>query len=238
MLNNIFLERRVIFSSIEFCFAWEPERLSIKHIFFHLILVFPVFMKARELASDLYNIIFLETSPIGVCTLWKQLWSKTWSCHEQKSLPVPVSYCLSLCFVPPQSQSASPKQRKQSVFTPPALKGTVQVLSLPWQGTLPLRRGFVSSLAEEALGREQWPSAHEQHSCETFMLSHRCFHTLKWLSGIDHLPDNTDHLFILTTESCSSGNFFFFQTYSFAKPQYIYSFAITDNSIPNIEKNS
>ncbi|NXO29711.1 PPR1C phosphatase, partial [Cisticola juncidis] len=25
--------------------------------------------------------------------------------------------------VPPQSQSASPKQRKQSVFTPPALKG-------------------------------------------------------------------------------------------------------------------
>ncbi|NXR97478.1 PPR1C phosphatase, partial [Oxylabes madagascariensis] len=27
-----------------------------------------------------------------------------------------------LCFVP-QSQSASPKQRKQSVFTPPALKG-------------------------------------------------------------------------------------------------------------------
>ncbi|NXM34503.1 PPR1C phosphatase, partial [Oxyruncus cristatus] len=30
---------------------------------------------------------------------------------------------LSLFFVPPQSQSASPKQRKQSVFTPPALKG-------------------------------------------------------------------------------------------------------------------
>ncbi|NXC13991.1 PPR1C phosphatase, partial [Corythaeola cristata] len=30
---------------------------------------------------------------------------------------------LSLCFVPHQSQSASPKQRKQSVFTPPALKG-------------------------------------------------------------------------------------------------------------------
>ncbi|NXY42704.1 PPR1C phosphatase, partial [Ceuthmochares aereus] len=37
--------------------------------------------------------------------------------------PVPVSYRLSLCFVPPQTQSASPKQRKQSVFTPPALKG-------------------------------------------------------------------------------------------------------------------
>ncbi|NXQ95874.1 PPR1C phosphatase, partial [Sagittarius serpentarius] len=36
---------------------------------------------------------------------------------------VPPAYCLSLCFVPPQSQSASPKQRKQSVFTPPALKG-------------------------------------------------------------------------------------------------------------------
>ncbi|NXU27418.1 PPR1C phosphatase, partial [Thalassarche chlororhynchos] len=36
---------------------------------------------------------------------------------------VPPAYCLSLSFVPPQSQSASPKQRKQSVFTPPALKG-------------------------------------------------------------------------------------------------------------------
>ncbi|NXK81430.1 PPR1C phosphatase, partial [Amazona guildingii] len=36
---------------------------------------------------------------------------------------VPPAYCLSLCFVLPQSQSASPKQRKQSVFTPPALKG-------------------------------------------------------------------------------------------------------------------
>ncbi|NXK17242.1 PPR1C phosphatase, partial [Arenaria interpres] len=36
---------------------------------------------------------------------------------------VPPAYLLSLCFVPPQSQSASPKQRKQSVFTPPALKG-------------------------------------------------------------------------------------------------------------------
>ncbi|NWR11467.1 PPR1C phosphatase, partial [Paradoxornis webbianus] len=37
--------------------------------------------------------------------------------------PCALSHCLSLCFVPPQSQSASPKQRKQSVFTPPALKG-------------------------------------------------------------------------------------------------------------------
>ncbi|NXD66244.1 PPR1C phosphatase, partial [Eolophus roseicapillus] len=45
------------------------------------------------------------------------------SCHEHKILPMPISYCLSLCFVPLQSQSASPKQRKQSVFTPPALKG-------------------------------------------------------------------------------------------------------------------
>ncbi|NXJ36000.1 PPR1C phosphatase, partial [Ciconia maguari] len=43
--------------------------------------------------------------------------------HMPPALPVPVSDCLSLCFVPPQSQSASPKQRKQSVFTPPALKG-------------------------------------------------------------------------------------------------------------------
>ncbi|NWR64871.1 PPR1C phosphatase, partial [Bucorvus abyssinicus] len=36
--------------------------------------------------------------------------------HAGLSLPLSV-------FVPPQSQSASPKQRKQSVFTPPALKG-------------------------------------------------------------------------------------------------------------------
>ncbi|NXY62166.1 PPR1C phosphatase, partial [Callaeas wilsoni] len=43
--------------------------------------------------------------------------------HMAPALPVPVSHCPSLCFVPPQSQSASPKQRKQSVFTPPALKG-------------------------------------------------------------------------------------------------------------------
>ncbi|NXB28504.1 PPR1C phosphatase, partial [Eulacestoma nigropectus] len=39
-----------------------------------------------------------------------------------------LSLCPSLTaflssLVPPQSQSASPKQRKQSVFTPPALKG-------------------------------------------------------------------------------------------------------------------
>ncbi|NWQ69978.1 PPR1C phosphatase, partial [Neopipo cinnamomea] len=43
--------------------------------------------------------------------------------HVPPALPLPVSYCLSLFSVPPQSQSASPKQRKQSVFTPPALKG-------------------------------------------------------------------------------------------------------------------
>ncbi|NXG70947.1 PPR1C phosphatase, partial [Baryphthengus martii] len=36
--------------------------------------------------------------------------------HARLSPPLSVS-------VPPQSQSASPKQRKQSVFTPPALKG-------------------------------------------------------------------------------------------------------------------
>ncbi|NWV76402.1 PPR1C phosphatase, partial [Dasyornis broadbenti] len=35
----------------------------------------------------------------------------------------PGKLSIFLCFVPPQSQSASPKQRKQSVFTPPALKG-------------------------------------------------------------------------------------------------------------------
>lgn len=109
-----------------YLFCLEPQRLPIKHIFClsngnH-----------ESLGADinLCNMIFLVSSQIGSCTLWK-----TQSCHEHKTLPVPISYCLSLCFVLPQSQSASPKQRKQSVFTPPALKGTVQVLSLslePW----------------------------------------------------------------------------------------------------------
>ncbi|NXQ42305.1 PPR1C phosphatase, partial [Catharus fuscescens] len=45
--------------------------------------------------------------------------------HMPPELPKLSVPCLTscLCFVPPQSQSASPKQRKQSVFTPPALKG-------------------------------------------------------------------------------------------------------------------
>ncbi|NXN85667.1 PPR1C phosphatase, partial [Bombycilla garrulus] len=42
--------------------------------------------------------------------------------HMPPASPVPGPHS-SLCSVPPQSQSASPKQRKQSVFTPPALKG-------------------------------------------------------------------------------------------------------------------
>ncbi|NXM03745.1 PPR1C phosphatase, partial [Tyrannus savana] len=41
-----------------------------------------------------------------------------------RKLSLCPSLTASLCFfIPPQSQSASPKQRKQSVFTPPALKG-------------------------------------------------------------------------------------------------------------------
>ncbi|NWU75605.1 PPR1C phosphatase, partial [Onychorhynchus coronatus] len=40
-----------------------------------------------------------------------------------RKLSLCPSLTTSLFFVPPQSQSASPKQRKQSVFTPPALKG-------------------------------------------------------------------------------------------------------------------
>ncbi|NWU12444.1 PPR1C phosphatase, partial [Cephalopterus ornatus] len=40
-----------------------------------------------------------------------------------RNLSLCPSLTTSLFFVPPQSQSASPKQRKQSVFTPPALKG-------------------------------------------------------------------------------------------------------------------
>ncbi|NWT24793.1 PPR1C phosphatase, partial [Cardinalis cardinalis] len=41
--------------------------------------------------------------------------------HMPPALSVPVAHC-PLC-LSLQSQSASPKQRKQSVFTPPALKG-------------------------------------------------------------------------------------------------------------------
>uniref|UniRef100_A0A8B9VIZ5 Protein phosphatase 1 regulatory subunit 1C n=1 Tax=Anas zonorhyncha TaxID=75864 RepID=A0A8B9VIZ5_9AVES len=43
-------------------------------------------------------------------------------------LSPPRSLTISLSLLNRQSQSASPKQRKQSVYTPPALKGTVQVL--------------------------------------------------------------------------------------------------------------
>lgn len=61
----------------------------------------------------------------------EELCSLTLSCQAQKVL----SSCLtiSVSFFNPQCQSSSPKQRKQSVYTPPALKGTVQVLSLPWE---------------------------------------------------------------------------------------------------------
>uniref|UniRef100_A0A493SSV7 Protein phosphatase 1 regulatory inhibitor subunit 1C n=1 Tax=Anas platyrhynchos platyrhynchos TaxID=8840 RepID=A0A493SSV7_ANAPP len=60
----------------------------------------------------------------------------------RKRRPTPASLVIMNDHVPPEkdekrtnisqaeSQSASPKQRKQSVYTPPALKGTVQVLSL------------------------------------------------------------------------------------------------------------
>ncbi|KFV82030.1 Protein phosphatase 1 regulatory subunit 1C, partial [Struthio camelus australis] len=37
-----------------------------------------------------------------------------------KNPPLSLTLCL---FLNPQSQSASPKQRKQSVYTPPAIKG-------------------------------------------------------------------------------------------------------------------
>uniref|UniRef100_A0A8C0AZN3 Protein phosphatase 1 regulatory inhibitor subunit 1C n=2 Tax=Telluraves TaxID=3073808 RepID=A0A8C0AZN3_9AVES len=72
----------------------------------------------------------------------------------RKRRPTPASLVIMNEHVPPEkdekrtnisqaeSQSASPKQRKQSVFTPPALKGTVQVLALPRQGARPSRRGL------------------------------------------------------------------------------------------------
>uniref|UniRef100_A0A8C2U074 Protein phosphatase 1 regulatory inhibitor subunit 1C n=1 Tax=Coturnix japonica TaxID=93934 RepID=A0A8C2U074_COTJA len=63
----------------------------------------------------------------------------------RKRRPTPASLVIMNEHVPPEKdekranisqaecQSSSPKQRKQSVYTPPALKGTVQVLSLPWK---------------------------------------------------------------------------------------------------------
>ncbi|RLW00980.1 hypothetical protein DV515_00008319 [Chloebia gouldiae] len=82
-----------------------------------------------------------------------------------------------------ESQSASPKQRKQSVFTPPALKGTVSSTRLG------------GSCGRGTVGPEQSPRV---------MPSQHCLPTLLSLPGTAHLPD-ADHLSILTTESCCSG---------------------------------
>ncbi|NWT82633.1 PPR1C phosphatase, partial [Lanius ludovicianus] len=60
----------------------------------------------------------------------------------------PVSHRLSLCFVPLQSQSASPKQRKQSVFTPPALKG-IKHLKSQSDSVFPEEEEGVGERAEE-----------------------------------------------------------------------------------------
>ncbi|NXN03854.1 PPR1C phosphatase, partial [Sylvia borin] len=49
--------------------------------------------------------------------------SPSWACVTPEQGAACASLTASLCSVPPQSQSASPKQRKQSVFTAPALKG-------------------------------------------------------------------------------------------------------------------
>uniref|UniRef100_A0A8U7MGN0 Protein phosphatase 1 regulatory inhibitor subunit 1C n=1 Tax=Corvus moneduloides TaxID=1196302 RepID=A0A8U7MGN0_CORMO len=66
----------------------------------------------------------------------------------RKRRPTPASLVIMNEHMPPEkdekrtnisqaeSQSASPKQRKQSVFTPPALKGTVQVLPCPCAGSV------------------------------------------------------------------------------------------------------
>lgn len=126
-------------------------------------------MKAQDLTSIKHNIFFLET------LRWACACSES-SCGVTPG--VPVSHCLSLCFVPPQSLSASPKQRKQSVFTPPALKGTVR--SCPAPGVAPL----VGGQQDQSAG-----SAHEWHSCHRAVPSHHCLRTVQSLPGMDHLPD-------------------------------------------------
>lgn len=62
MLNSIFLEWRVIFSSVGSVLPGSHKGCPLNKYVFYQILIFPVFMKARELVSDLYNTIFLEIS--------------------------------------------------------------------------------------------------------------------------------------------------------------------------------
>uniref|UniRef100_A0A8D0HIU8 Protein phosphatase 1 regulatory inhibitor subunit 1C n=1 Tax=Sphenodon punctatus TaxID=8508 RepID=A0A8D0HIU8_SPHPU len=68
----------------------------------------------------------------------------------RKRRPTPASLVI---MTESPSQNASPKQRKQSVYTPPAMKGTVQVLFLVMlMHGLIATAGFVPSLKEKNQG--------------------------------------------------------------------------------------
>lgn len=113
MFNNICTEWRVIFSSIGSVLPGSHKWSCPLNTCF--CLSYPVYMTAQELHSVVHGMFSSEA-------LW---WAPRWvhrELQEQKALSVSMSHC-PLC-LSLQSQSASPKQRKQSVFTPPALKGT------------------------------------------------------------------------------------------------------------------
>lgn len=108
--------------------------------FVYLVLVTPVFVKAWELASGLYNTVLLETPQIGVCTLRKQLRGNARSCCEQKRGWVPVSDRLSLfCPVPECLSQAEEAER----LHPAGPQRYVQVPSLS------RRRDLFLCVAEE-----------------------------------------------------------------------------------------
>uniref|UniRef100_A0A669QMU5 Protein phosphatase 1 regulatory inhibitor subunit 1C n=1 Tax=Phasianus colchicus TaxID=9054 RepID=A0A669QMU5_PHACC len=114
----------------------------------------------------------------------------------RKRRPTPASLVIMNEHVPPEKdekrtnisqaecQSSSPKQRKQSVYTPPALKGTVQVLSLPWEhpGPMqlcpPVHRGQTPSTSHSSV----FPQA-ERGGCEKLVLMCLWSLTREWLSS-------------------------------------------------------
>ncbi|NXA87661.1 PPR1C phosphatase, partial [Melanocharis versteri] len=77
---------------------------------------------AEQLGLYLLQIRKRRPTPASLVIMNEHMPPAPGAATSRKFSPCPfLTACL--CFVPPQSQSASPKQRKQSVFTPPALKG-------------------------------------------------------------------------------------------------------------------
>ena len=126
--------------------------------FVYLTLVFPVPVNARELALDLYDIIFLETSQSGVCSPCKQLWGKTRSCPEQSTLAMPVSYCISLCFVPASRRAALPSKGSRASSLRLPSKVLCRYCLCPGRARASQRSGSASNhtCATAFLSRELW----------------------------------------------------------------------------------